>query len=442
MSKLTSKQRKLVYLGGIVILLIPIIWLGSPPSPDEEGGQIAQMRDHYNLSHDSLGKVSPSSAIMKVVLLGFRGVAADLLWVQANEHQKKKEWGKYRATAESILMLQPNFEMVWRFTGWNLSYNVSAEWDAVEDRYYWVKEGGKFLQGGALQNQTSAEIQYEIGRVKGQKVGRSDEWEHFRKFFVSDPDPAFEGKTDPDFNPGGFDDNYLAAEQEFIKANEIEEVHHQNMMKQVIFRHYPYRSRMDYAMTRQREGKFDEKTRAAWEDSFNKWTQEFGKHVFGTKDGIFYSMEMSNEEMEQKAAESNITLSNYKNLILTNQNHIQYSYWRTRADAEKYEETKEAHKNIYEGKEAFQEADMETAKAKLYKGMEQFEKLLNKYPTFRTDDTMMSEGLEAVLYWNYIWDTHSQARNKPAKYPMQDIWERSRDKATELTDKFKYENGL
>ncbi|MCA9042016.1 MAG: hypothetical protein KDA65_16805, partial [Planctomycetaceae bacterium] len=186
---LSSQQRKLVYLLLIIALLIPILWLGQPANPDGEGGgKLAKLRDKLQLSQSSLGEVEPSSAIMKVVLLGFRGVAADLLWVQAKEQEKKKEWGKYRATANTITMLQPNFEDVWRYTGWNFSYNVSSQWDGLEDRYYWLKEGGIFLRDGANQNQYSAAIQWDVGRVLGQKIGLADERTFYRKFFREDPD--------------------------------------------------------------------------------------------------------------------------------------------------------------------------------------------------------------------------------------------------------------
>src|SRR5690606_1857990 len=100
--------------------------------------------------------VDPSSATMNLVLLGLRGIAANALWHNANEQQKTKEWAKMRATVDSIILLQPHFARVWSFQGWNLAFNVSSVHDRVADRWYWVKEGGKFSMRGTERNARSA----------------------------------------------------------------------------------------------------------------------------------------------------------------------------------------------------------------------------------------------------------------------------------------------
>src|ERR1700722_11353984 len=187
MNRLSSRQRKLVYLGGILILLIPIIYLGRPGAGEETGGKLAQLRTKYDLGENQLGKVDPTSAAMNLVLLGFRGIAADLLWSQADENEQTKNWAELKANVDAIIMLQPHFVRVWQFQGWNLAYNVSAAWDLVPDRYYWVKEGAKFLKRGRDINAKIAQMPYEEGRILGTKIGRSDEWKFFRAYFTKDP---------------------------------------------------------------------------------------------------------------------------------------------------------------------------------------------------------------------------------------------------------------
>jgi hypothetical protein len=91
---------------------------------------------------------------------------------------------------------------VWQHSGWNLAWNVSAEWDAVEDRFYWVKEGEKFLKKVRLAIKNVAAIFFDIGRVLGQKIGTADEKLFYRAFFKSDPDKTrFNGGPDPEVNP-------------------------------------------------------------------------------------------------------------------------------------------------------------------------------------------------------------------------------------------------
>jgi hypothetical protein len=36
MNRLSSQERKLVYMGGIVLLMLPIVWIGLPPGSDAE----------------------------------------------------------------------------------------------------------------------------------------------------------------------------------------------------------------------------------------------------------------------------------------------------------------------------------------------------------------------------------------------------------------------
>ena len=179
MNDLTSRQRKLVYAGCILVLLIPIVWLGAPTSEDVipgsrasvSGGVLAQMRVKYDLGESTLGEIDPSSAAMNLVLLGLRGPAAGVLHLQALDYQEKKDWAKLKTTVDSIIKLQPHYVEIWKFQGWNLAFNVSREWDQVADRFYWVKEGLKFLQLGTNRNQTSTFLYHNVGDFTGRKIG-------------------------------------------------------------------------------------------------------------------------------------------------------------------------------------------------------------------------------------------------------------------------------
>ncbi|HBN78298.1 MAG TPA: IRE (iron responsive element), partial [Planctomycetaceae bacterium] len=222
MNRISSQQRKLVYLIIIVLLLAPIVYFGAPGNGKDEnsGGKLAQLRSKYDLGETSLGNVDPASATMNLVLLGLRGIASNMLWSQAVEQKSQKDWAGLRATVDSIVLLQPHFKQVWEFQGWNLAYNVSAEWDGVADRYEWVKEGAKFMMRGSDRNYKYPELYWESGRILGQKIGRADEKLFFRRYFLDDPNREG-GGPDPEVNPDG-KDNYLAAKDWFEKANEVE----------------------------------------------------------------------------------------------------------------------------------------------------------------------------------------------------------------------------
>ena len=221
MNTLTSGQRKLVYGLGIMVLMGCVIWLGQPSDGEPgSGGKVSNLREKYSLGEATLGNVDPASSTMNLVLLGFRGIAASILWSDAEHYRLTKNWSQLQQSADSITLLQPHFKKVWEYQAWNLGFNVSSECDAVEDRYYWVKQGAKYMQRGTRRNTQFPELYFECGRFFGQKIGRSDEKEQFRKFFVNDPDQArWKGKGDGDINPDN-KDNYYVARDWYLRAND------------------------------------------------------------------------------------------------------------------------------------------------------------------------------------------------------------------------------
>ena len=105
----------------------------------------------------NLGEVDPASETIKLATLGLRGVAVNLLWEKANYYKKAEDWTNLTATLEQLAKLQPNFITFWKFQAWNLTYNVSVEFDDYRDRYYYVRRGIEFLQGRrAVQPRQSA----------------------------------------------------------------------------------------------------------------------------------------------------------------------------------------------------------------------------------------------------------------------------------------------
>jgi len=420
MSRLSSKQRKIAYLIGIVILLIPIIGLGMPAGrASEGGGKLAQLRMEYDLGEPTMGDVDPTSAAMNLVLLGLRGLATDLLWLECDHLQRTKNWAQLRSTVDSIILLQPHFKRVWEFNSWNLAYNVSAEWDAVEDRYYWVKEGIKFL--------------------KKTKIGLADESSFYRKYFLVDPDTeTFKGGPDHDVNPDE-KDNYLAARDQYTVANQVESIYGQRARARIVFRQYPARCLLDYANVLQREGNFGEVTRNAWSDAFHGWTREFGQEVYKTRAGDI-RLEMDDEAIEAAARDQNVRANDLRSAVDQYQRMVNYRYWRTRALSESEALTEEAHRDIYEGQRLFKEAKLSSARERLEAGMEKFAEVLKKHPTIASEDDAVDEALLALLHWRYILQL--QQEPVPRDYALRTVWDQHQTRIPELDRQFKRENGL
>lgn len=190
---MSALGRRLFYIMAMVVLLIPLYILGAPSvrnrtdgSVTNEGGTLAKLRAKYDLGQGDLGEIDPASESMRLATLGMRGVAATILWQNAERYKKIKAWDNLAATLNQIVILQPHFIEIWKYQSHNLSYNISVEFDDYRQRYQWVKRGIDYLTDGSKQNRRKTEFPYELGWYFGNKMGISDEKKQFRELYRND----------------------------------------------------------------------------------------------------------------------------------------------------------------------------------------------------------------------------------------------------------------
>ncbi len=276
MNKQSSFNRKLIYLGLIIVLLFPLYGLSRPATlVDKEGGKLSKMRVDNRLSQANLGEIDPASETMKLLTLGLRGVAVNLLWGQADEYKKKEDWTNLTATLEQLARLQPNFITFWKYQSWNVSYNVSVQFDDYRDRYYYVREGIEFLKQGVEKNKENPQIPqllWDLGWFVGQKIGRADEHVQYRRLFKADDE--FHGDDVP---PGSDErDNWLVSKKEYLDTVASIRDRGKSIGKksEKIVYSSPAKSQMSYAEAIEEEGQF-EKGQAAWAIAADDW-RDFG----------------------------------------------------------------------------------------------------------------------------------------------------------------------
>lgn len=187
-----SFQRKLTYLALIAALLVPVSMIGRPaanaPDSGQEtgGGKLAELREEYKLGQAQIGKIDPTTSAVRYLSLGGHGLAVCVLQQKAAEYQKQEEWIKTSAVLQQLTYLQPYYVKVWENQAWNVSYNISSEWDDYREKYYWVLRGFKLLRRGMDYNELEPGFPYWLGWYSGHKFGQSDEKVHFRKLFAAD----------------------------------------------------------------------------------------------------------------------------------------------------------------------------------------------------------------------------------------------------------------
>ena len=279
--------RKLVYIATIAILLIPLYRLGQPSSKKANGdivggGELAKLRNRYNIGQADLGQIDPASESMRLATLGMRGIAAAYLWQKADYYKEEKFYDRLAATLNQISLLQPHFIKVWESQAHNLSYNVSHDFDDYRQRYAWIKKGLDYLVRGTRFNERQPILQWHLGKFTCQKLGRADEKVQFRELFRNDDDYhqslIADGLTDlnsealgPDRKP----DNWLAGRLWFMKAYDLvasgailnkNEVH--------FYAEAPW-ARLYYGEAIESEGVLDDRARFAWSRAHDAW-QAFG----------------------------------------------------------------------------------------------------------------------------------------------------------------------
>ncbi len=273
MSERRSFYRKVAYGLAIAVLLFPLALLSSPASVNDEGGKLARLRNdpQHPLSQASLGQIDPASETMKLATLGLRGVAVNLLWEKANYYKMTEDWTNLTATLEQLAKLQPNFITFWKFQAWNLTYNVSVEFDDYHDRYAFVRRGIEFLKEGEKYNRDNPHLLWDLGWFIGQKIGRADEHVQYRRLFVKDDD--FHGEDVPLDQR----DNWLVGKQYYLQGIDAVDNKGKSMGRKSprIFYSSPAMSQMNFSEAIEEEGFFD-RARRGWIEAQKEW-EDFGR---------------------------------------------------------------------------------------------------------------------------------------------------------------------
>ncbi len=276
-----SLVRKIVLMIGILACFVAT-WPARLAIEYMRSEEYQKEHPEVHLSQATLGNVDPTNAAILLILGGLRGVAANYLWVRAEDLQKNHRWSELALEVDRIIKLQPHFVSVWRFQSWNLAYNVSAEWDQVNDKYYWIREGIRFAQRGTEVNQHEETLSWWTGWCYFHKIGKADEARLLRELFRDDTEPEIDarGVQQPPFNPKQLD-NYEAAEVWFVRAEQkLDELNRPpRQMAEVAFRSYPGHARIQLAIALEAEGQFGDEAARRWSSALERWLQ-FGARQY------------------------------------------------------------------------------------------------------------------------------------------------------------------
>ena len=270
----------------MVALLFPLFYLGKPPT--KGSGKIAELRSRYSIGQADLGKLDPASESMKLATLGMRGIAASILWMQADHYKEEKYFDRFSATLNQIALLQPHMISVWQHQAHNLSYNVSPEFEDYRQRYEWVKKGIDYLVKGTKFNARKPILQYELGQYVGAKMGKADEKLQYRELFRNDEEfhkyfveQGLNAKSDDALGPDRKPDNWLVGKQWFEQAYQLVSAGIAIKKSPHLLFSYGPLWQMYHGEAIEEEGILDERAKFVWEKASREW-KDFGNRELAT----------------------------------------------------------------------------------------------------------------------------------------------------------------
>lgn len=133
---------------------------------------VAKRRSLQLDAAEPLSNAPPIVVFTTVVLGGFRGLLADMLWLRVSFLQDEGRYFELVQLADWITKLEPRHSEVWAFHAWNLAYNVSVMTTDPVDRWRWVRNGLDLLLDEGLRYNPSDPLLYrEIGWIYQNKIG-------------------------------------------------------------------------------------------------------------------------------------------------------------------------------------------------------------------------------------------------------------------------------
>ena len=120
---------------------------------------------------DIFEAMTPETFATTVLLAGFRGILADMLWLRTIEMQDTQQYFELQALYELITRLQPDFEEVWHFAAWNLAYNIFYDAASLDEKWDWLRAGTSLLKDGIDKNPRSYSLRWRLGELYVRKYG-------------------------------------------------------------------------------------------------------------------------------------------------------------------------------------------------------------------------------------------------------------------------------
>lgn len=181
MNALPSKHRRLP-LVSLVLTMLPLLFV-SQRGLERQREQLGVMLPV------ELQNAPPLLAFVSAASGGFRGIAANLLWIRADQLQQQERFFELYTLSDWITKLQPEFSQVWAMGAWNMAWNISVKYTDPADRWLWVRSGMEMLRDEGLRYNPRDPLLYrELAWIFQDKMGKYTDLahKHYKKVWISE----------------------------------------------------------------------------------------------------------------------------------------------------------------------------------------------------------------------------------------------------------------
>lgn len=103
------------------------------------------------------------SANVGALVLGFRKLVADMLWLKVDEFWHLGLASRMLPMMETVVALDPHFIEAYALGAWHLAYNVTVTVHSAEEKMKYIEQGIGLLEKGVKNNPRSAKLYSELG---------------------------------------------------------------------------------------------------------------------------------------------------------------------------------------------------------------------------------------------------------------------------------------
>jgi hypothetical protein len=103
------------------------------------------------------------SANVGALVLGFRKLVADMLWLRVDEFWHLGLASRMLPMMETVVTLDPHFIEAYALGAWHLAYNVTVTVHSTEDKMMYIDQGIGLLEKGIKSNPRNSKLYFELG---------------------------------------------------------------------------------------------------------------------------------------------------------------------------------------------------------------------------------------------------------------------------------------